>query len=157
MIGLLLGWETSWAGSLLYWTWASHKCPTSFSSCKSSSTDLIIRELSKTEQATLASSVPVMPSTVGGPFSLGWVGQVAVAGYCKRHTTHSWRHHTKSPAPHWGAEKANLHVSVQLQNRQHVPANQWRGALSPHTWGPFLYPDHSTAHPCRKPPLHSSA
>lgn len=132
------------------WTWAPHTCPRSCSGCDSSSIDPIISGLSKTEQATITLSVHVVPSTVDGHVSLGWVTQLATAEHCKRHTIHPWRLHMTTPNPTLRSWKLTYTSRPSPRTGSNVPASQ-----SLHTRAPFLYPDYSTAHPCRKSLLQS--
>lgn len=87
-----------------------------------------------------------MPSTVDGPVSLGWVRRVAVAGCLlqEAHNSPMEALHNNPQHPTEGQKKLTYTSQSSWRRGNNVPANQWRGALSPHSWAPFLYPAYST-------------
>lgn len=78
-----------------------------------------------------------------------------VKWHCKSHTTHPRKHHTTSPNTTMRSWKLTHTSHSSPRTGNDVPASQWGETLSLHMSTPFLHPDYSTAHPCRKPLLQS--
>lgn len=78
--------------------------------------------------------------------SLGWVRRVAVAGCLlqEAHNSSMEALHNNPQHPTEGQKKLTYTSQSSWRRGNNVPANQWRGALSPHSWAPFLYPAYST-------------